>query len=150
MKYVSEFKELNGKVFDTIDDCNAAETKIIESRNAIAEKEKEKSRLRKELAGEVETAEQELKKAYEDYDAARDVAAKILEESNQRILDLLKPAKEAIRDAEKKRVEAICRFNKECGPYQKTYTGDKAITEFNRISKQMDNLFGDMFGWALK
>ena len=105
MKYVSEFKELNGKVFDTIDDCNAAETKIIESRNAIAEKEKEKSRLRKELAGEVETAEQELKKAYEDYDAARDVAAKILEESNQRILDLLKPAKEAIRDAEKKRVE---------------------------------------------
>ena len=52
MKYVSDLKELNGKVYDTVEELEAAEAKANE---AIAEKQK-KASARKEAAAVVDQA----------------------------------------------------------------------------------------------
>lgn len=145
MKFMSDFKELNGKIFNSINECKDAESKILKEREALAEKERDKSKLKKKLSGEVDKAEEALKKAYADYEAAKERARKILEESNQQMLDILNPAKKAVEDAELAKTQAIKNFNKECGPYQKIYTGEAAQAELDRFNKQFNNLFVDLF-----
>lgn len=145
MKFMSDFKELEGKIFNSINECKDAESKILKEREALAEKEKDKSKLKKKLSSEVDKAEENLKKAYADYDAAKEEVKKILEESNQKMLDILNPAKKAVTEAEAARAEAIKNFNKECGVYQKIYTGEQAQAELDRFNKQFNNLFIDMF-----
>lgn len=145
MKFMSDFKELNGKVFNSINECKDAESKVLKEREALAEKERDKSKLKKKLSGEVDKAEEALKQAYADYEAAKEQARKILEESNQQMLDILNPAKKAVEDAELAKTQAIKNFNKECGPYQKIYTGEAAQAELDRFNKQFNNLFVDFF-----
>ena len=145
MKFMSDFKELEGKIFNSINECKDAESKILKEREAFAEKEKDKSKLKKKLSGEVDKAEEALKKAYADYEAAKEQARKILKESNQQMLDILNPAKKAVEDAELAKTQAIKNFNKECGPYQKIYTGEAAQAELDRFNKQFNNLFVDFF-----
>lgn len=148
MKFMSDFKELDGKIFNSINECKDAESKILKEREALAEKERDKSKLKKKLSGEVDRAEEALKKAYADYEAAKEQARKILEDSNKQMLDILNPAKKAVEDAELARTQAIKNFNKECGPYQKIYTGEAAQDELDRFNKQFNNLFVDFFkGW---
>ena len=145
MKFMSDFKELNGRVFNSINECKDAESKVLKEREALAEKERDKSKLKKKLSGEVDKAEEALKKAYADYEAAKEQARRILEESNQQMLDILNPAKKAVEDAELARTQAIKNFNKECGSYQKIYTGDAAQAELDRFNKQFNDLFVDFF-----
>ena len=145
MKFMSDFKELDGKVFNSINECKDAESKVLKEREALAEKERDKSKLKKKLSGEVDKTEEALKKAYADYEAAKEQARKILEESNQQMLDIINPAKKAVEDAELARTQAIKNFNKECGPYQKIYTGEAAQAELDRFNKQFNNLFVDFF-----
>lgn len=142
---MSDFKELEGKVFNSINECKDAESVILKEREALAEKERDKSKLKKKLSGEVDKAEENLKKAYADYEAAKEAAKKILEESNKQMLDILKPAKKAVEEAELAKAQAIKNFNKECGPYQKIYTGEAAQAELDRFNKQFNNLFVDFF-----
>ena len=145
MKFMSDFKELEGKIFNSINECKDAESKVLKEREALAEKEKDKSKLRKKLSGEVDKAEENLKKAYADFETAKETARKILEESNQKMLDILNPAKQAIKDAEAARATAIKNFNKECGVYQKVYTGEEAQAELERFNKHFNNIFGNWF-----
>lgn len=145
MKFMSDFKELDGKVFNSINECKDAESKVLKQREALAEKEKDKSKLKKKLSGEVDKAEENLKKAYADYESAKERAREILEESNKQMLDILNPAKKAVEDAELAKTQAIKNFNKECGPYQKIYTGEAAQAELDRFNKQFNNLFVDFF-----
>lgn len=142
---MSDFKELNGKVFNSINECKDAENAVLKDREALAEKERDKSKLKKKLSGEVDKAEENLKKAYADYESAKAEAQKILEESNKQMLDILNPAKKAVEEAEKAKTQAIKNFNRECGPYQKIYTGEAAQAEFDRFTKQFNNLFVDFF-----
>lgn len=145
MKIFSDYKELEGQVFDTVEQCTEAEAKVEEQRKALAEQEKDKSKLKKSLAKEVDVAEENVKQAYINYDKAKEEVRKILEESNKQMTDILKPAKQAIADAEAARTEAIVNYNKQCGPYQKIYTGDRAMEEYKRISKQFDSIFNKLW-----
>lgn len=141
MKFMSDFKELDGKVFNSINECKDAESKVLKEREALTEAERDKSKLKKKLSAEVDKAEENLKKAYSNYEDAKDKAKKILEESNQQMLDILNPAKKAVEDAEAAKTEAIKKFNKECGVYQKIYTGEQAQAEFDRFNKNFDKFF---------
>ena len=145
MKIVSEYKDLDGKIFDTVEACEAAEAEVEKQRKALAEKEKDKSKLRKKLSSEVEKAEEELQLAYQEYNDAKVKAKSVAEEANKMISEILTAAKDKIRDAEKARTEAIMKYNPECGPYQKTYTGDKAREEYNRLLNSMDSLFNSFW-----
>ena len=143
MKFMSDFKELEGKIFNSINECKDAESVILKEREALAEKEKDKSKLKKRLSGEIEKAETALQEAYTKYDEAKEAARVILEESNKQIMDILTPAKEQVNKAEKAKAEAIKNFNKECGPYQKVYTGEQAQIELDRFNKQFNNIFNN-------
>ena len=145
MKFMSDFKELEGKIFNSINECKDAESKVLKDREAIAEKEKDKSKLKKKLSNDIEKAEEKVKQAYADYEAAKEQAAKIIEESNKQALDVINPAKQAIKDAEANKVAAIKAFNEACGPYQKVYTGEKAQAEFDRLNKQFNSMLSDFF-----
>ena len=145
MKFMSDFKELEGKIFNSINECKDAESKVLKDREAIAEKEKDKSKLKKKLSSDIEKAEEKVKQAYADYEAAKEQAAKIIEESNKQALDVITPAKQAIKDAEADKVAAIKAFNEGCGPYQKIYTGEKAQAEFDRLNKQFNSMLSDLF-----
>ena len=145
MKIVSEYKELEGQVFDTVDQCIEAEAKVEEQRKALVEQERDKSKLKKSLAKDVDVAEEKVKQAYLNYENAKEQVRKILEESNKQMNDILKPAKQAITDAEAARTEAIVNYNKQCGPYQKIYTGDRAVEEYKRITKQFDTMWNKLW-----
>lgn len=145
MKFMSDFKELEGTIFNSINECKEAESKVLKQREALAEKERDKSKLKKKLSSEVDKAEEELQQAYKNYEAAKEAARKIMEDSNKQMLDLINPAKEAVAKAERAKTEAIKNFNKECGPYQKVYTGEQAQAEFDRFNKQFNSLFANWF-----
>lgn len=140
MKFVSEYKELTGKTFDTVEACQEAEQGVEKQRKALSAKEREASKLRKSLASDVDKAEKNLSDAYSAYDEAKNKVKALLEEFNKQRNDILEPAKKAVRDAEAARTEAIINYNKQCGPYQKTYTGDKAKEEYLRMSKYFDSM----------
>ena len=145
MKFMSEFKELEGQVYNSINECKDAENKVLKEREAREIKERDKSKLRKKLSGEVEAAEADLKKAYENYEVAKETARKMIEEYNKKIQDLLNPAKEAVKEAQLAKTEAIKKYNKECGVYQKVYTGEEAQAEFKRLERTFDSLFNNFF-----
>lgn len=132
MKYYSE--ELK-KVFNSPEELEKAESDAKELE--VKEEESKKS-----LALRIDKANDEVEKAYEAYDAAKEEAAKILEESNEKIDTILKNAQKVIEEAESKKTEAIKKFNEKFGVYTTTYTGEKAIKEFN---KRMDRLSKDFF-----
>lgn len=145
MKFVSEYKELTGKTFDTVEACQEAEKAIEEQRKAASLKEKEASKLRKALASDVDKAEKSLSDAYAAYDEAKNRVKALVEDFNKQRNDILEPAKKAVRDAEAARTEAIINYNKQCGPYQKTYTGDKAKEEYLRMSKYFDSMVNNFW-----
>ena len=94
----------------------------------------------------METADQNVKEAYVNYEAAKakveELSKKYLEEVN----NILEPAKSAVKDAEQLRYEAIRRFNDSYGAYQVTYTGAKAADELMKaISNINSKAFRDLF-----
>ena len=93
----------------------------------------------------VDKAEENLKVAYKNYEEAKESARKILEESNNKMIEILTPAKEAVEVAEKEKAEAIKKFNEECGVYQKVYTGEEAQAELERFNKHFNSIFGNWF-----
>lgn len=144
MKFISDYPELKGKVYGSINECKEAETKIDAERVELEKKQKDASKLKKKLADDIDTKEAAVKKAYEDYDAAMEKARIILEESNKEVAEIIKSAKKDIKDAEEAKANAIKEFNKQCGPYQKVYTGKAAEEEFNRIEMQMGSMLADL------
>lgn len=131
MKFYSE--KLN-KMFDSEKEL-VAEEKIFDDKNLIKENTK------KELSNRIEAAECAVDAAHKNYDAVRQEAAKLMEESNQQIQNMLNKAKERITQAEKERTDAIVAFNQQFGTYRANYTGERAKRESERINKMVDDMF---------
>lgn len=154
MKFYSEKLD---QMFDSVEELQSEEAKKrpTKKKTAITEKiipQEETtpaSPTRKELALEVETADERVKEAYANYDAAKqkveDLSKKYLEEVNQ----ILEPAKQAVKDAETCRYAAIKKFNENYGAYQVTYTGSRAAEELMKaisgINANTNKLFKDYF-----
>lgn len=146
MKIYSDYKELEGKVFSTVRECQLAEAKIDADKAAIVEQNKkaELSKKKKEAADAVSKADEALNKAYANYESAKEKVREILEESNKQMEEILTPAKEAVNKAEKLRAEAIQKYTSEFGVYQSVYTGERAQKELERFNKQFNNAFSDI------
>lgn len=97
MKYVSDLKELNGKVYDTVEELEAAEAKANE---AIAEKQK-KANARKEAAAVVDQAiidrqqilqdnQKKKEEAYKAYLAVCDECSKASKEADEKVNTVLR------------------------------------------------------------
>ena len=146
MKIYSDYKELEGKVFNTVRECQLAEAKVDADKASIVEQNKktELSKKKKEAADAVSKADEALNKAYADYESAKEKVREILEKSNKQMEEVLTPAKEAVNKAEKLRAEAIQKYTSEFGAYQSVYTGERAQQELERFNKQFNSAFSDI------
>lgn len=129
MKFYSE--KLN-KLFDTPEALTAAEEEATNKQTELT---------KKELSQAIEKADAALDEAYKNYDEVRNAAAKILDESNKQVEQMLKDAKKKITVAEQERSNAIVQFNKQFGTYKVNYTGDRAKRESQRVNKMLDDIF---------
>ena len=65
----------------------------------------------------------------------------IINEAKKQVKDILDPAKKEISDAENERMEAIKEFNEKYGVYTETFSGDKAVEQYNRVLNQFNSTF---------
>lgn len=150
MKYVSE---ITNKTYGTEAECLEDE-KIFLEKKAKAEEEKKLREQaltseKKELALKIDNANKAIKDAQEAYDKAKDECAKILEESNDKVIKILSDARKVLDEAKAERFNKIVEFNKKFGPYRTSFTGEEAEKELNKINKEFkfDNLFNWVFDW---
>ena len=174
MKYYSE--KLN-KLFDNKQDLFIAEkdyeTKLAKEKAEFKEKEaklkaqveedaKTISKRKKELSDKIEEASRNLDEVYKFYEAEKSKAKDILtnvekqikrlrEDANDEINRLMEFAEAEVKKASEQKTIAISNFNKELGTYKTVITGDKAIEEYNKMVRNMDNtfskFFNDFFTW---
>lgn len=159
MKYFSE--QLN-RVFDTPEALADAEAAAVKCNCTDCDDEycactdckeeasvEQKRPSKKQLAADIDAADEEVKKAYSEYELARKNVEELSKEYLAAVDAILNPAKKAIKEAEQKRYNAIARFNDEFGAYQVTYTGARAADEMlkaiNDLNNRTFNMFRDMF-----
>ena len=150
MRYFSD--KLN-KFFETEEECIKAEKEtdnIVEDKdtckcksksNSITTNDLSQKSVKKQLLSNIDSCGDAVDKAYSDYEIAKDKAAKILEESNKQVEDILNLAKDNIKKAQESWYKAIDEFNAKFGPYISYYTGERAAKEFVRLN----HLFNDIF-----
>lgn len=143
MKYYSEI--LN-KTFDTEKECFDAEKAFAKEQKINSDDKKtQNSKSKKELALAIQQAEKEIDEADKLYGIAQLKAAKILDESNRKAEEILEEAQKRVRDAEKRRLDAIQAFNMKFGAYTKTITGEKALDEFNKAIQRFHSVLDDFW-----
>lgn len=142
MKYYSEITK---KFYDDEESLTKDEQSIMEKKNATATRKKDKVKA-------IEEAKLAVDKAYDNFDSCKQEAAKILEESNKQVEELLNKGREEIKEAESAYYKQIKEFNKDFGEYKVYLSGDDAIREAVRIENRLfrDNslfrsLFNNMF-----
>lgn len=142
MKIVSEYKELEGQTFNTIRECADAEAAVAAKR--VEAQKAEVSKKKRELAKIIDEAEVEVIEAYKKYEDTKKEVQKLLEESNEQMTKLIKDASDSVKTAEQKRRDAILNYTSTFGPYQRVYSGDRAIKEYERVEKQFSNTLSDI------
>lgn len=149
MKYYSEKLD---KVFDTPEALEEAEDAVVCSCNKVDDdfndknlnkcdcKEEVKAPTKKQLASDVDAAEEKLKAAYAEYDVAKAQVEELTKTYLESVEAILTPAKEAVKNAEQARYDAIRRFNESFGAYQTVLTGDRAAREMIRAINEINSM----------
>lgn len=135
MKYYSEDLK---KLYDSEEELVSAE-KEAQEKKELAEVS------RKEMAKKVDMANTRIELAYENYEEAKKQVNEIVEEAKKKINEIIEPAKKEIKDAENERLEAIRDFNSKYGVYTETYTGDKAVEQYNRTINHFNSIFENIW-----
>lgn len=119
------YSEITKNLYDTEKECLEAEKEF--------KREKDTAELSKKAAAKaIEDAQTKLDEANALYDAAKEKAAKMLEESNKEITKLLNDAESVVKKAEDEKLNAVLEFNKKYGTYKTTLTGEKAAEAYKR------------------
>lgn len=142
MKYYSEILK---KKFDTVEDLESAEKAHLEQENKSKVEKNQISKKKKELSVAYETAEEKLRLAQENYRSVLDECRELRKCVNQKIKENLEAARNEVENAEIESYNALNAFNREFGPYQKVYSGEKAEKEFKKISGMFDSIFNSFF-----
>ena len=142
MKIVSEYKELEGQTFDTIEECAKAEA-VVDERKVATQKLLD-SKKKRALSKVIEDADQQVLDAYANYEKVKKEVQRILEESNNQMTKMLTDAADKIKSAEKTRRDAILEYTKNYGSYQKVYSGERAVKECERLEAQFADSLGDV------
>lgn len=111
MKIISDYKELQGQTFPTVEACAEAEA-------AIDKQKTEKAAANKQYDDAVVAARAKLEAARENLKAANASAEKIVDEANAKVKEIMCPARKAVREAEHELGMAIAEYSKNVGPYR--------------------------------
>lgn len=139
------YSEVLNKTFDTVKELEVAEKEEAKRKEAEKAELTKATNEKKELAKKVEEADKVLQDAYNKYELAKEECEKILKEAELEIDELIEPAKQAIRDAQKARYKAILDYNEKYGRYDVKYTGERAYQEMQRALKDFDHIFKYFF-----
>lgn len=145
------YSEVTKQLYDTQDQLVEAELKFnnqnVNKRMAKAEKlvKNEELPTKKQLAAEVEAAEQKVSEAKANMELAKQRAQELSKKYLEEIDAIIEPAKQQLKDAQKARYDAIQRFNEAYGAYTTTYTGARAADEFARAVADMTSFFPGLF-----
>lgn len=143
--YLSE----DGKQYNTKEEALKADEAFLKAKEDESKKEAEKKALvskeKKELADAVKSADDKVKEAEKSYQEARDKAAEILQKANEEAEDILKASLKDVDKAREERMLAIKAFNDKYGAYVSSYTGDKALEEYNRFVKNLNRSFNSFW-----
>ena len=142
MKYYSDVTE---KVYDSTEELEKAEKAVEEKKAEEANKLAAISKEKKELANAIDVADKALDEAYKELDVAREKARELQKKHLKELEDLLHPAEEAVKAAQKNKYEALNNFNRKYGALTTTYTGAKAAEEMSRALKYFDDIFDHFF-----
>ena len=118
MKYISDYKELNGITYDTPEACAEAEAAVDARKAKAAEALEQKKLANKKYEDAVAVAREKLKCARADLKDADGKAQAIADEANEKIRAIMCPARKNVRAAERELAMAIAEYNKKVGPYQ--------------------------------
>lgn len=139
MKIISEYKELEGIIYDTPEACREAEAAV----DAKKVQEAEQKRVaNKQYYDAVAEARQKLVRARNALKDAEGEARAIHEEANKKICALLCPARKGVHDAELNLAKAIATFNKQVGPYRINL----ADIDANDVDAIIHHILKDLFG----
>lgn len=149
MKYYSDI--LN-KLFDTPEALNQEEKaykkqqqeaerkqKILQEKQAKEAAELEISK--KQYAAAVELADQQVSEAYKNLEIAKQDAKALSEEFMKKLSEIMEPAKQAVKEAETVRLQAIREFTSKFGVYKANYNGERAAEEYMRARSRFDDFF---------
>ena len=146
MKYYSETMK---KFFDTQEQLETEEKEFEEKKNKEEAEKAEKlaniSKEKKQLSKAIEEAIDKVQNARAAYTLAKEEAAKILEESNDKAESILNTAKQELKKAESEKTQAIVAFNSKFGPYSTTYTGEKARKEYLETVELINDIFSNFW-----
>ena len=133
----------DGKVYETVRACMEADKAFDEAQakeKVLAETKKNAlSARKKEKAAAIQKAEEGVSLAQAELDKAKEEAKKIIEEAQDKARAMIKASSDKYREASELKYKEIAEFNKEFGTYTTTYTGQKALEEYNRVTKQWND-----------
>lgn len=143
------YSEKLDNFFSSAEACTKAELehdKKLEEKNKQEElKNKQENAVKcrkRALAKAVEDADAKVSLAHKEYERAQEQATKLSQEYLKKLDEILDPAKKAVTEAQKEKLQRLQEFNKEFGPYITHQTDEKALDEFNRTVKFFRNIFG--------
>ena len=136
------YSELTKKMYDTEESLKKAESELTET--------KEKNVLSmKAAAKRIETAEQKYREALDAYDNAEVKVQELIEETKAQIEIMLKEPIQSIKEAKEEHLAALIDFNKKCGPYTTSYSGEQACKEYERLIKSNGWLDTILDSWSI-
>lgn len=145
------YSEVTKELYDTPEQLAAAELKFnnqnVAKRMVKPAKNEKNPEVpsKKQLATEVELADQKVSEAKANMELARQKAQELSKKYLEEIDAILEPAKKELTNAQKARYDAIQRFNDAYGPYSTTYTGARAADEFARAVADISTFFPGLF-----
>lgn len=145
------YSEVTKELYDTPEQLAAAELKFntqnVAKRMVKSTKNEKTPEVpsKKQLATEVEIADQKVSEAKANMELARQKAQELSKKYLEEIDAILEPAKKELTNAQKARYDAIQRFNDAYGPYSTTYTGARAADEFARAVADISTFFPGLF-----
>ena len=127
------------------------EPELLQAEKEAKEQLELKEKSRKELAKRVDAADALIDVAYKNYDKAKEEVSALVEDTRKKVNEILNVAREEVEAAEKEKAEAIKEFNEKFGVYTATYSGKKAVEQYNRTIKHFADIFDiavtPFFGW---
>lgn len=137
--------EITGNIYETEEECLKAEEAYKADKEEKALKKSKLSKEKKELATKITDASIAVNEAYKRYDEAKEEARKIVQEARKKAEEVLREAAKEVEHNSEEHMNLIKEFNDKYGPYMKTYYGDRAVEEYNRIVKRIRSLFRDFW-----
>lgn len=138
MKYYSEITKKN---YNSEKECLEAEKQYALKSNEESKKQTQLSIRKKQLAKAIEEADEKVTQANKEYEIAKAEAKKVAEEADKKIDEIFTNAENKIKEAESSKFKLIQKWNEEFGTYNKTYTGKKALEEYEKAINRFNNLF---------